>query len=73
MLLFRFNATADTSCLEIEVTDDYIPELQEQVTLQLDANATFVMLSPDTATINIADNDSKLADHPHTCMYMYAV
>ena len=65
-LQFIFNVTTTNSCLVIEVTDDSAFELSEQFTLQLDTSFTFVLLSPDTATVHITDNDCKLTGCPLT-------
>ena len=66
-MVLPFNVTTSVTCLEIEVTDDLVLENLEQLTLQLSTSTTFIMLSPDTATINIADNDSELSGHSHEC------
>ena len=71
--MLLFNETTSLSCLDIEVTDDLVFELSEQFTLQLYTSTTFIMLNPDTATVNIADNDGELASHSHTYMYIYLV
>ena len=49
------------------MTDDHVFESPEEFTLQLHSTTTSIMLHPDTATINIADNDSELAG----CSYTY--
>ena len=66
-MVLIFDETTSLSCLYIEVTDDLVFELPEQFTLQLYTSTASVVLSPDTATVNIADNDSKSSTH----IYMY--
>ena len=54
------------------MTRDVEFERSEYFTLKLYTSTTFVILSPNTATVNIADGDGELAGHSIViCMELY--
>ena len=50
---------ATMQCVMIGIIDDSLLELTESFTVQLTAFQANVVLDPDQATVNIADNDGE--------------